>query len=292
MKMINTMKTQIPFFIKIIAHFFLHCNMPTFIISLLFLLVSMGCFSQTEPSIPKTYNIFKTTKAPTIDGKIGRGEWKNARWTDEFVDISDSINPIPKFKTKCKMLWDDEYLYIAAYLEEPDLWATLKNHDNIIYNDNDFEVFIDPGNDASNYFEIEINALGTVMDLFMLRTYKRGGPVDMKWNTVGMKSAVYLKGTLNDNTDKDKYWTIEMAIPYSCLERPNRISRPSVGATWRINFSRVQWQSIPSGTTYTKKKTPEGKRIPEYNWVWTPQGRIDMHIPEKWGYLNFKDHKK
>jgi hypothetical protein len=130
------------------------------------------------------------------------------------------------------------------------------------------------------------------MDLFMHKTYKRGGPLDMKWRSEGMKSAIYLNGTLNDNTDKDKYWTIEMAIPYSSLEKPNRISQPSVGSTWRINFSRVQWQTIPSGSTYIKKKTQEGKRLPESNWVWTPQGRIDMHIPEKWGYLNFKDHKK
>lgn len=263
------------------------------IISLVFFIFFYStALTQDKSSLPKSYYIYKTKKPINIDGKIRKHEWKNARWTDEFVDISDSINPIPKYKTKCKMLWDDEYLYIAAYLEEPDLWATLKNHDDIIYNDNDFEVFIDPGNDASNYFEIEINALGTVMDLFMRRTYKRGGPVDMKWNTVGMKSAVYLKGTLNNNTDVDKYWTVEMAIPYSCLEKPNRVSQPVVGATWRINFSRVQWQTVPSEISYEKKKNEKGRRLPEYNWVWTPQGRIDMHIPEKWGYLHFKDTTK
>ena len=257
--------------------------------SILFCLTS---FSQGKSVEPKSYDIYKTTKAPKIDGKINKREWKDAAWTDEFVDISDTINPIPKYKTKCRMLWDDEYLYVAAYLEEPDLWATLKNHDDIIYKDNDFEVYIDPGNDATNYFEIEINALGTVMDLFMRRTYKRGGPADMKWNTSGMKSSVYLKGTLNNNTDKDKYWTIEMAIPYNCLEKPDRVSHPVVGATWRINFSRVQWSTIPSGISYEKKKNEKGHRHPESNWVWTPQGRIDMHIPEKWGYLHFKENKK
>lgn len=266
--------------------------MQKIIATILLCSFSFNSFSQEKQSEPKSYDIYKTTKAPRIDGKISKREWKDAAWTDEFVDISDTVNPTPKYKTKCRMLWDDEYLYIAAYLEEPDLWATLKNHDDIIYNDNDFEVFIDPGNDASNYFEIEINALGTVMDLFMLRTYKRGGPVDMKWNTVGMKSAVYLKGTLNNNTDKDKFWTVEMAIPYSCLKKPNRVSQPVLGATWRINFSRVQWQTVPAGTSYEKKKNDKGRRLPEYNWVWTPQGKIDMHIPEKWGFLNFKDTKK
>ena len=85
------------------------------------------------------------------------------------------------------MLWDSQYLYIAADLKEPHLWATLLNHDDIIFRDHDFEVFIDPNNDENQYFEIEINALGTVMDLFMFKTYKLGGTMVMGWNSDGMK---------------------------------------------------------------------------------------------------------
>ena len=29
------------------------------------------------------------------------------------------------------------------------------------------------------------------------------------------------------------------------------------------------------------------KGRPEHNWVWSPQGVIDMHRPERWGYLQF-----
>jgi hypothetical protein len=242
-------------------------------------------WAQDLPSLPRNYTVIKAKTPPIIDGKIDRQEWKDASWSDYFQDISLPVKPL--MKTRMKMLWDDQYLYIAAHLEERDLWATLKNHDEIVFQDNDFEVFIDPNNDASNYFEIEINALGTVMDLFMHKTYKRGGPMDMKWNSNGMLSAVYLKGSLNNNTDQDLYWSIEMAIPYSCLQRPNRISQPQIGATWRINFSRVQWQLVPSGSSYVKKKNPDGSRIPEYNWVWSPQGIIDMHVPETWGFLKF-----
>jgi hypothetical protein len=186
------------------------------------------------------------------------------------------------------MLWDDQYLYIGAELFEKDLWATLKNHDDIIFQDNDFEVFIDPNNDGTQYYEIEINALGTVMDLFMHKTYKQGGPMDMKWDTKGMISAVQLNGTLNKSSDTDSSWTLEMAIPFSCMERPGRISKPEAGQTWRINFSRVQWQLEKSGIGYIKKKKSDGTKISEDNWVWSPQGIIDMHRPEKWGFLVFK----
>lgn len=244
-------------------------------------------FSVAQPSqkVPRDYFVSKAPKSPLIDGRINKKEWKYASWSEWFVDISNKEKPL--LNTRCKMLWDDQYLYIAAYLEETDLWATLKKHDDIVFQDNDFEVFIDPNSDASQYFEIEINALGTVMDLFMHKTYKRGGPMDMQWDSKGMKSAVFLNGTLNDNSDRDRYWTIEMAIPYSCLERPGRVSRPQAGTSWRINFSRVQWQLEKEGSTYVKKKYSDGSRIPEYNWVWSPQGAIDMHIPEKWGFLHF-----
>lgn len=255
----------------------------------LFFSFFISAHTQEFNSLPRRYITYKVKKPPIIDGRIEQKEWKDAKWSEYFEDISESVKPL--MKTRMKILWDDDYLYIAAQLEEKDIWATLNKHDDIIFKDNDFEVFIDPNNDATNYFEIEINALGTVMDLFMHKTYKRGGPMDMKWNCTGMKSAVYIKGTLNDHSNKDRFWSVEMAIPYVNLERPGRISKPVIGSSWRINFSRVQWQLIPSNKSYIKKMNPDGSKIPEYNWVWSPQGVIDMHIPEKWGYLNFRGAK-
>ena len=52
--------------------------------------------------------------------------------------------PSPRFRTRVKMLWDDNYLYIAAELEEPNVAAKLTERDSVIFHDNDFEVFIKP----------------------------------------------------------------------------------------------------------------------------------------------------
>ena len=42
--------------------------------------------------------------------------------------------------------------------------------------------------------------------------------------------------------------------------------------------------------TYRKRVDPAtGKPLPEDNWVWSPQGAIDMHMPERWGILQFSD---
>src|SRR5947209_365455 len=97
----------------------------------------------TQPA-PKSYNCFHAATPIKIDGKLDDPAWKKAGWTTDFVDIEGAAKPKPRFRTRVKMLWDDQYLYIAAELQEPDVKATLAQHDSVIFHDNDFEVFIKP----------------------------------------------------------------------------------------------------------------------------------------------------
>ena len=89
-----------------------------------------------------------------------------------------------------KMTWDDAYLYVAARLDEPHLWGTLTQHDEIVFHDNDFEIFIDPDGDCQAYYEIEINQLNTIFDLFLVRRYVDGGPALHDWDMRGLRHAV------------------------------------------------------------------------------------------------------
>ena len=99
-----------------------------------------------------------------------------------------------------RMLWDYENLYISAVLEEPDVKALVKDHDDIVYHDNDFEVFLNPFCDEKLYYELETNALGTVMDLLMEKPYRKGGTYIMPWDFKGLQLAVKVHGTLNKET--------------------------------------------------------------------------------------------
>ena len=116
---------------------------------------------------PKGYVCHRATSPITIDGDLADAEWAAAPWTDAFVDIEGDKKPKPRFRTRVKMLWDDEALYIAAELEEPHVWATLTEHDAVIFHDNDFEVFLDPDGDNHLYGELELNALNTTWDLLL-----------------------------------------------------------------------------------------------------------------------------
>jgi len=88
---------------------------------------------------------------------------------------------------------------------------------------------------------------------------------------------------LNDASDIDKGWTLEIAFPWKALgEYAHQAAPPLAGDTWRVNFSRVEWQFELVERKY--RVVPGTK---EDNWVWSPQGVINMHVPEQWGKVHF-----
>ena len=232
---------------------------------------------------PRGYVCYRAAMPIVIDGKIDDPSWRYAPWTDYFIDIEGDVKPRPRFRTQVKMLWDDDYFYIIADMQEPHVWGTLTEHDAVIFMDNDFEIFIDPNSDNHEYYEIEINVLNTEWDLFLKKPYKDKSPADNGWEIPGLKTAVYINGTLNDPNDTDRGWSVEFAIPWDVLrEYAHKPSPPKDGDQWRVNFSRVEWRHEVVDGKYRKVK---GNR--EDNWVWSPQGIINMHCPEKWGYVQF-----
>ncbi len=242
------------------------------------------------PFAPRTYVCYRAPHPVTLDGKDPA--WELAPWTEEFVDILGPGGPKPWYRTRVRMLWDDAYLYLAAHLEEEHVWATLTERDSVIFQDNDFEVFIDPDGDTHRYYELEINALGTVWDLFMIKPYRddrQGRSAVTAWDIQGLRSEVHVDGTLNDPRDKDRGWTVELALPWSVLKEcaPGR-RPPRAGEQWRLNFSRVEYRLDVKDGVYQKRLDPATKKpLPEENWVWSPQGLVNLHYPEMWGFVQF-----
>lgn len=236
---------------------------------------------------PQHYVCQRSIGIITIDGKLDEPAWQHAVPITHFVDISGEDFPKPRYNTTAKMLWDDNYLYVAAQLDDPHVWADLTERDAVVYYNNDFEVFIDPDGDAQNYFEIEVNALANVFDLSITRPYRspHGTFVQFQWNCPGLQVATQVQGTLNDARDTDKGWTVEMAIPRKALA--NDFGKVlEAGKTLRVGFSRVEWQyEVDANGKYSRKRDDKGKYLPEDNWTWGATGQIAMHMPERWGYV-------
>ncbi len=264
------------------------------IVYLLFLIIcfaSSSTIQAQEVVLPKGYVCYLTDKPLEIDGKASENCWHGVEWTDDFVDIEGRKRPIPRFRTRAKMLWDKDYLYVFAELYDPHIWANLRQRDTVIFHDNDFEVFIDPDGDTHKYYEFEINALNTQWDLMLTKPYRNGGRPLTSWNFDKMKSAVNIVGTLNNPTDVDTCWSVEIAFPLKSFADSAVVIPMKAGTQWRINFSRVEWKTMVDQGRYVKiKNSQTGRPLPEDNWVWSPQGVVNMHCPETWGFIQFSNH--
>lgn len=242
--------------------------------------------------LPPTYVCGRADSPPIIDGRGDEPLWKNAHELSPLRDIEGAQIP---HACRIKMAWDDDFLYILADMDEQHLWATRHDHDSVIYQDPDFEVFIDPDGDGLNYIELEINALNTTWDLFIPRPYRFNSPYILHdWEMPGLKHAVHLRGTLNNASDTDSGWSVELAIPWSSItghaNQPRKGTAPEVGSSMRFNFSRVNWQVKPDAASpcgYTKLTDKSGTPLPESNHVWAPTGTINIHLPEYWGRVEF-----
>ncbi len=241
-----------------------------------------------EPIIPREYVCVKTSETMKIDGLADEACWSRAVWTDLFQDIEGDAKPKPYYDTRAKIVWDDDFIYFFAEMEEEHVWADIEKRDQVIFYNNDFEIFLKPYTNATHYCELEVNALGTAWDLLLMNAYRAGGPIVNDWNMDELQIGVNVDGKLNHWKKKDKGWSVEIAVPWSSLDellygkKHKQIPDP-----WRLNFSRVQWEHDIVNKQYQRKKFTD-----EHNWVWCQQSAIDMHRPEHWGYLLFTDGTK
>jgi hypothetical protein len=249
-----------------------------------------------------------------IDGDITKPVWRNAAWSRRFVDMTSGASGM--YDTKAALLWSDSHLYFAFWAEEPMVEARLLERDSLIFLENDLEIFIDGGD---CYYELEVNAANTIYEVFFVwrDAYKKGGKFDLppfdlhdpktytfggnldrsgstfwrgthprgaRWAFTGfdmpeLKTAVRVEGTLNDNSDIDKGWSLEVSIPWASLAllAGERALPPAPGDIWRMFLGR--FQKLMSG----------GKEIePHPAMCLTCHGVDDTHQPDKWSRISFE----
>jgi hypothetical protein len=255
--------------------------------------------------IPR-YTAYRTAGPITIDGRLDDAAWQRAPRSSRYVDLVSAGPTI--HDTRAAVLWDAETLYIGIWLEEPDIRGDLTERDDLIYNDNDAEIFI-AGRDA--YYEFEINALGTIYEVFFiweeaydgggfaevpelrrdhelvrpfngvgLKNHPRGARIgSWAWDFPGISWGVDVDGTLYDATDRDRGWTVELAFPWAGMgllaRADGRALPPEDGDAWRIDFSRFnQYLEAPPAADTG-------------GWAWSPHHVWDSHVPECFPYIEF-----
>ncbi|RUA09398.1 MAG: hypothetical protein DSY82_05895 [Flavobacteriia bacterium] len=193
------------------------------IILFLFLFSSLYSFSQYENRVIKELKAVRITTAPKIDGKLNDKVWANAPVAKDFVMFDPGNgDPEPKDqKTEVKILYDDNAIYIGAYMYNSGsnkILKQLSERDDFGTADL-FGISINPNNDGQNEFRFFVTAAGVQMDAQV----SPSNGEDFSWNEVW-----FSKVTIDKNG-----WYAEYKLPYSALRFSEQESHK-----WGVNFFR------------------------------------------------------
>lgn len=213
----------------------------------------------------------RTSSKIVIDGVLDEPDWKRAMEI-EFVRLISFERPHAKTKAYC--LYDDRYLYLGFLAYDSDIWATYEKRDSLIYLEDVVEVFIKPYMAKDPYYEFEVSPKNVVLDGFIGRDSRAGNMFlrFLEWNCKGLKSAVKIKGTLNDWKDVDEYWCVELAIPFASL--PTIKKSPSESDVWLINLTRCDY-------SISQKESVEYSSCSFLT-------KVNFHKSDEWRFLRFK----
>lgn len=197
----------------------------------------------TVTTAPVEYECRWTDIPMTIDGKADESAWQHAQVLDHFrIPVTGTV---PHTPTKARVLWDREYFYFFAEMEDADLFADVTEHNGTIWLNDVFEIFFKPAADKPGYYEFEVNAANADMELF-LPMRNAGGYTRFKNTTsIEMKTAVQLRGTLNEWHDKDQGWSVEGRIRWRDFAPTG--GRPNPDEQWKFNLCRYDYSVAIDG---------------------------------------------
>jgi hypothetical protein len=174
-----------------------------------------------------------------IDGKADEVAWENAQVLKDFAVFWEKRKP--KTATQARLLWDDNYLYFTAEMEDTDLYADVKERNGMTWTNDVFELFFKPAENKLAYYEFQVNAANTPLELFFPSRGSGGYQRFARLTKFGMESAVSLNGTLNHWEDKDIGWTVEGRIPWTAFTAAG--GRPKAGDKWRFSLCRYDYSA-------------------------------------------------
>ncbi|HUS09130.1 MAG TPA: carbohydrate-binding family 9-like protein [Pyrinomonadaceae bacterium] len=240
-------------------------KLPVLLMALVMLTATVISSSGQIPDVP-VYEVSRTATPIKVDGKLNDAVWTKARQFRDFrLNLDGSLSP---YKTEVRSLYDDTFLYFSFRTLDDNIWATLRTRDQHLWEEEVVEVFLQADPQQANYIELEVNPLGTMLDIYLLDIRK---PLRYEsWNSQQLEWAVQVFGTV-DGRNGDREWTCEIALPLADIVTAKNLP-PKNGDRWRLNLYRVEM--LPNRVSL----------------AWSPTFNDDFHLPGKFGELVFTDH--
>jgi hypothetical protein len=167
----------------------------------------------------------RATSRIRVDGMLDEAAWDSAQGLKDFAVFWQERKPVTA--TNARLLWDNSYLYFAAEMDDQDLFALTTERNGMTWEDDVFELFFKPAVDKPAYYEFQVNAQNTHLELFLPSRgaggYRRFAPLT--------KDLGY--------EDRDRGWTVEGRIPWTAFKATG--GRPAVGARWKFALCRYDY---------------------------------------------------
>ncbi len=207
-----------------------------------------------------------------VDGRLDDEAWSAAAWSSYLTPLSDRDSLAEEAQVRYHMLADDEALYIGVIVQDEHITAVVTaDHMRLYETDPTIEIFLDPRADGHRYYELQLNALATRWELVLTQPYREGGRAIDPYTLPDLEHAVHIAGSINDESDIDDYWSVELKIPWTSFAHLDALSiPPRSGESWAINVAYVH--TVGGQQHYSS---------------WSPISRRNLHLPDEWGLLKF-----
>jgi hypothetical protein len=240
------------------------------LISLAPILMLWGCADPPKPDAPpaeppvhRAAECRWATTRIRVDGRLDESAWEKAQ---ELTGFSNFWDKKPSTTvTSARLLWDDQYFYFAADMEDYDLYADVTERNGMTWLNDVFEIFLKPDAKKLPYYEFQVNAAGTPLELFLPSRGAGGYGRFAKLTQIGMEAAVKRRGTLNKHDDKDGGWTVEGRIPWKGFAPTG--GKPEPGAKWKFALCRYDYSwtlEYPELTSTAPLTKPDFHRYEDY----------------------------
>lgn len=235
---------------------------------LLLVCLAAGAWGQERPlsEPPPRYEVRRAGTPIVVDGRLDDAAWRRAAAVTLQFPWEGQTGA--KQRTVVRLLWDAEHLYVGYQCDDADVVAHYDRRDDPTYRDDAVEFFVNPKPSQGFYYGMEMNARGTLYDYF----YAHPQVLLKRIDFAGVLLATHVDGTLNQTGDKDRGWSLEVAIPWANFEELGTTAAPKAGTVWTANLNR--WDGVEPARRLS---------------LWSDSGTVrpSPHNPKRFGQLVF-----
>ena len=153
----------------------------------------------------------------------------------------------PQTATKAKLLWDREYLYFFAEMEDArSVTPTSRSTTARLWYNDVFELFFKPADDKPGYYEFEVNAAGAMMEMF-LPARDAGGYRRFKVTTIEFTSTPRSTSTARSTTGRTRTRAGRSRAAFRWTDFVATGGRPKSDEVWKFALCRCDYPSSFEG---------------------------------------------